>query len=401
MIKPTEWIRTALEEESNPTNIEVKSMYEGFKKQTRSNASYRSFQSMIRKEQRLRKGEKAVTDNLLKGKIREKQVQTEISVLKKENKELVSQSASYQTLVDILTNFNEVPYKFPHARISPIKSDSSRVGFVTFSDFHWGEIVHEEEVFGLNEYSIMIAKERIDELFDQLTDRLVEMNLDTLYIAILGDMVDGIIQPDSLRNSDAHIVEAVVQLADYLALKIVEIAHIVDKIHINTICGNHGRILPGKPNSKSFTGFNFDQFVYHFLERKLKGEVASYKINDSIFDVWDVNGTNIFLTHGQIFGGGGSGYVPIPNGISKNMSKLNSLLQKQGCMPDIAVCGHFHLSATTISLDMVPVYINGSLVGGNEYSINKLCRASRPSQNFFVLEDGQGIIYQSTLYLDK
>ena len=58
------------------------------------------------------------------------------------------------------------------------------------------------------------------------------------------------------------------------------------------------------------------------------------------------------------------------------------------------------MATQTLSFDMVPVYISGSLVGGDEYSINQLCRGSKPSQGFWVIERGIGVKYHSDLIVE-
>jgi hypothetical protein len=67
--------------------------------------------------------------------------------------------------------------------------------------------------------------------------------------------------------------------------------------------------------------------------------------------------------------------------------------------PHYWLYGHFH-QAEQAELVHGERIINGSLVGGSQFSIQKMKRTSRPSQSFFGLAKKKGITWRYNLYLN-
>lgn len=347
-------------------------------------------------------------------KKKEVKLQNEVKLLKAENKELVANAVTYDNAKDI---FNTVvkeyaPLELDAEFVKPKKKGAKKREVVLYiSDIHWGDKVSKKEINGINEYDISIAKERIDSYFAQVKEMITEWGITDATIVLNGDIVEGYIQPDSVRNADIHAVSGVLTVADYLSAHIAETRKYLKKINIYAMVGNHGRMLyAGKPNQKNYVEFSLDALVYNFMKKELKGVVEKFVIPDSIFYVVPVLDRHMLVTHGHTCKGGGNGYQPIPNSISKNITKMIGLvaqsvfehIKKEHYKVDFALIGHFHIPTETYTFDMTPVYVNGSPKGADEFSVQALGKASPPAQRLFYLEEGygnHGVKYAPIIYL--
>ena len=99
--------------------------------------------------------------------------------------------------------------------------------------------------------------------------------------------------------------------------------------------------------------------------------------------VIDIFGYNILLTHGDTV----RGWSGIPYyGVDRQKAKQQALRRKNGGF-DYWFLGHFH---TPTELEG-NTYINGALVGPDEYAKNILHLSSEPIQKLFVFDANYGI----------
>ncbi len=363
------------------------------------NCSYASFSRRFR-ELKVEPKQLLEKPKTIDEKISDFNLKDENKILRNENKMLLDKLVDVERIINSCERAITVyePFSQPELEIS---KNVEREALLSIGDIHYGETVREEETMGIGNYDMVIAKKRIEKVFASAIHNAKELGITTLNIAFIGDIIDGIIQHDSLIGAEAGVVENIIQVADYLAQLVREASKQFSLIRATCVPGNHGRILyAGKPNNKKYVEFNFDTLVYHFIKKELAQIVPNFEIPKSIFTIMPIMDTKVFVTHGHIFGKGGDGYQPIPNNVSKNMAKLNSLIGTIGQKVDFAICGHFHTAIQTLSFDMIPVYVSGSLVGGDDYSINQLCRSGAPSQGFFCIERGVGIKYHSNIKAD-
>jgi|SRR5208282_79514 len=361
---------------------------------------FSSFARRFRELKAERKVEIPDKPKTIEQKISDFNVKDEMSILRSENKLLLDKLVDVERIIQACEKAVQVyqPFSAPEFKSIP---KGNREALLSIGDIHYGEIVSSADTMGIGGYNMSIAKKRLEQVFALAIDSANELGVDVLNIALIGDMIDGIIQHDSLLGMETGVVESIIQIADYIAQLIREASKQFPTIKVVCVPGNHGRILyAGKPNNKKYVEFNFDTLVYNFVKKELAAIVPDFQIPKSIFTIMPIMDTKVFVTHGHIFGGGGNGYSVVPNNIGKNMAKLNSLVGKIGKNVDFSICGHFHVAIETLSFDLIPVYISGSLVGGDEYSINQLCRSSKPSQGFWAIEKGIGIKYHSNLTVD-
>lgn len=86
-------------------------------------------------------------------------------------------------------------------------------------------------------------------------------------------------------------------------------------------------------------------------------------------------------------------------GIQRAMWRLGDLLQGQGIKVHFRLIGHFH---NTGEIDRTPgeIIINGSMIGGTEYSLKRFMEFGRPTQLFMGCHKDIGITWRYPLRLD-
>lgn len=350
-----------------------------------------SFKRSVRK---IASSEKNIAeqDNIkvaLNKKLGDSRLLEEIRILKAENKMLLNNESSIQKLVDIVEKAVVVykPFQAPEVVVREVKEDS--VAIFHISDTHMGEVVSLKDTLNLNEYNTLITKERLDKYFAKALKNSLEVGAKDAVILFGGDLISGIIHDEIIRNSDATVVETILELSDYLSQQIRNLTKYFKNIRVIATVGNHGRILQGKPYYAEFDGLNFETIILHFIKKELRDIVSEFIIPDGIITVFDVFGKNYCLTHGNIFKGG-NGFSLVPNTIPRDSAKLSGFLPKV----DAFFIGHFHVPFISQSfVGGIPVYCNGTTMGANAYSIANFKTVTPPSQNFYVLTKEDGIKY--------
>lgn len=321
-----------------------------------------------------------------------------IKVLQSEVNELKNQHTDYSQLVDLLEEVVEIydPWEPPEFIFS--NHDKERAVVALYSDLHAGELVSLEETHGINEYNQEIMKQRIDKFFTQVFEYAKEIGSSTLYLKMLGDMVNGEIHEELIRNSDLDTTESLILVADYTAKWIQRLSQYFTDIHVIALSGNHGRYSK-KPNFKKAQTLNFDYLAYELIRRETQNIVSSFELPKSPFVIRDIYGFKFLSTHGSNFKGG-TGLSPTSGTWGRDIEKLKGLFQDSGGF-DYAEFAHFHsphLDVPTFS--GVSILVNGAIKGADEFSMNAVKAGSRPSQIVYTVEKGYGVKFRTTLFLD-
>lgn len=237
------------------------------------------------------------------------------------------------------------------------------VPFVLFSDWHVEEEVSREQMHGVNEFSLDIAKQRSASAFTNSL-RLMEMLSRDSLIRRAVCQLGG----DFFSNSIHHELMEINQLrpgdAAHFAKSILEagirywLDHSDLDFHFVCVGGNHGRMTE-KTRISTGSGNSLEVFMYRFLAEAFKGEkrvkfdiAAGNMIYHDIFPNYRLR-----AIHGdQVKYGGGVGGLTIP---------LNKwvMRQDQSVKADLTALGHFHQK-----LDGGNWLVNGSLIGATPYS---------------------------------
>jgi hypothetical protein len=324
-------------------------------------------------------------------------LEEQIKDLRKENKQIISEESETLKILDVLNNIASTYERPKYNRIKLANNKNKKSLVLLLSDLHFDEIVLIEEMYGINEYNPDIAKMRIKSLFAKVVETAILLNVDTLHIEMLGDMINGIIHEGEI-NADLSILESIIQLSDFLCQCIVDVSSYFKTININAVTGNHGRIKQ-KPHYKNKTIKNFEYILYHFMKKELKNIVNKFEIPKSPFMVDDILGYSLLLMHGDSFTGGG-GWSQVPGTIARDVPRISALLSQIGKEIYATCIGHFHVATSIHDFAGKEVIINGTTVGTNEFSIGKLKKGSLPAQTTFLIEENIGIRFRDIILLE-
>jgi hypothetical protein len=270
-----------------------------------------------------------------------------------------------------------------------------------FSDAQIGEEIKKEDTNGFGEYNLQIFSERMDKLVDEAREIVHEQSfsrrIDTLNIAMLGDNVDGLgIYRGQEHHLDALVVEQFLFATEKIAQSILKLLSSFSHINIWGIVGNHGRIGRKGENPSHV---NWDYLLYKNLELLLKNysDRINWNIPKSNWTLAEINGQGFLLLHGDTI----KGWNGIPYyGIDRADSRLTKMLSAFGKTYRYLCLGHHHNPGDMDSPNGEKI-LNGTMVGGSDFSINQLHTSSRPSQWFFGVDEKRGITWRHKILLDE
>jgi hypothetical protein len=268
------------------------------------------------------------------------------------------------------------------------------------SDLHAGETVRAEEMNNINEYNFDICAKRLKYLADSIRDiahnKLKGYKFRKLVIFGLGDIISGQIHDELLEGQEGNIIEWTTNTAYVLAQMIRELLTDFEQIEFVGVVGNHGRFHK-KPRFKS-RYVNWDYVCYQMLSMFLANQKnIKFTIPKSFWTLYDVNGHNFLLLHGDNI----NSSLGIPwYGITRTVANLKELLESKNQKFEYVCLGHFHNRGL---LDRVKgeLMINGSLIGGNEYSIGKMFTSSEACQHFFGVHKKKGTTFSYKLKVQE
>lgn len=321
-----------------------------------------------------------------------------LSELESKYKVLTGEQSLGDRMVEVLLKNVKVLPKVELAWKLPEEGVSKETAVLCLGDFHLGEIVDKEVVCDFGEYNFEIFTQRLKFLAESIKSitikKLRGYQIKKLLIFGLGDMVSGRIHDELIENAE-DIIFQVLNGAYVTAQFILELAQMFPEVEVVGVLGNHGRLTKRRYYKRRY--LNWDFVFYQFLSLFLAGnEQVKCSFPKSFFIVKKIYGWNFLIMHGDTI----RSWMGIPwYGIERAMHKLGDLLQSKGVNIQYKVIGHFH---NTGELDKVPgeIIINGSVIGGTEYSLMALSAFERPTQLLFGVHEEIGTTWRYPLRLD-
>ena len=276
------------------------------------------------------------------------------------------------------------------------------------SDWHWGEVVVPEQVFGVNKFNSAIAKTRMEYCVQKairlLDEHIVHgKDIPGFVLCLGGDMVSGNIHEDLTVTNDS---EMMAQTRDAYRVLYSAVEYIANRykdlpIQIYGVPGNHGRTSK-KPRAKFYAESNFDWLIYTVLEDMVKSSAWSKNIKFFCPPARDLTytlaGHNFRLTHGDAFKGGDSmigALGPVVRGAKKKHSQAMSLPVVTEHF-DTMLVGHWHSY-----LSSPRIIMNGSGKGFDELALtNYGFDFEPPQQALFITHPRWGINYAMPVICD-
>lgn len=271
------------------------------------------------------------------------------------------------------------------------------------SDFHAYETVKPSRVRDFNAYNADIFGLRARGIVENhiAIKRKLEAGegwrFPELVIALNGDLISGTIH-ELERHSDApNVILAVYGAAMVLAQMVRDLAANYEFVRIFCTSGNHGRLPDARRVQQKDPLRNWDAMIA-ILAKEATRNIPHIRwvIPDSYAVGYEIQGWRFVQTHGHEI----NSWNQIPYyGLNRAVTNLNALEASRGMPIHYWLFGHFH------SLSQIPAangetIVNGSLIGGNEFSVNALGKADKPRQLMFGVHREHGITHRWPVGVD-
>jgi hypothetical protein len=324
--------------------------------------------------------------------------------LREEKRELhdVAGEKSLRAMVDAL--FREVVPQIkappPYRPVKPSVARVKETALLKWSDWHYAEVVKAERVRGFNEYDQETSAARVRSVVENARGILARLRrggyeFPRAVIAANGDFVTGSIHDLEKHSNGKTIVESVVECGYLLAEAVRNVA--ADFEHVDVFCtvGNHGRLPDARRMEQKSPLRNWDAMVYFFAQCALRDcKNVTVTIPDAYAVGYEVQGLRFLQQHGHEV----KSWMGIPwYGIERYVARITALEAKRNTAPDVYLFGHFH-TATSLPHSAGETFINGSLIGGNEFSVNALGKADKPTQWLLGVHAEHGVTHRWPVY---
>lgn len=327
---------------------------------------------------------------------------SEIRELKKKVEVLAKENLAHQKLKDSLIKAETHVAKPPKwlTKNTPAKG-APGVPTIFLSDFHWGEVVDEQAVNGINKYDREIALKRfknvVETTIDLCTNHMVNPKYPGLVCALGGDMISGDIHDELAENNDGTNIEHVLDLLDNMTWALERFAKVFGKVFVPCTYGNHSRTYK-QYRHKQAAKTNYDWMLYNLLARHFKNDKRiQFQIPTGFDTVYKVYGVNYLLTHGDRLGvAGGTGIVGMLGPIARGVQKIKQEYHNRNKTIDYVLLGHYHQY-----ISLKGTIVNGSTKGYDEYAYSNRFTSERPQQALWFTHPEYGVTFQVPVVVDE
>jgi len=275
-------------------------------------------------------------------------------------------------IVDFLDELRALKFKKKDAKLYVDKG--TKHACMILSDLHFGEKIIEPTT-GKETYNTEIAYKRMELLTKKIIAHLKKENISHLYIAMIGDMIDGdMVYKNHLFRVEKAAVEQIQDGVKALSKSIKEISKHVKSIEVHCVRGNHG-----VTNYNNIEEDNWDNVVYDMLglvfadNKNVK--ICHYKTNEARVKIGN---KTIIILHGRKFGE----QIKTAAGAKTFRGICAKHKLTDG---DMVFVGDLHTFG--IECDQNKYLIrNGSLADASEYAFT-LQLYSEPEQTLLIIND--------------
>lgn len=263
------------------------------------------------------------------------------------------------------------------------------------SDWHLEERVDPKAVNGLNEYDLEISSARIVKFF-QNGLAMLEMTrgkskIDTLILALLGDLITGYIHDELVESNLLSPTEAILKAYTLIqgGIDFLLDEGKLERLIVPCCVGNHARTTT-KRRISTLVQNSYEWLLYQFLAMLYRDDPrVEFRVADGYFVFADVYGTKLRFHHGDdVKYQGGVGGLTIP--LNKAIAQWN-----KASRADIDVLGHWHTR-----INQRDCVVNGSAIGYSALSIALKTSYELPAQSFFLIHPKWGKTVEIPIFLN-
>lgn len=251
---------------------------------------------------------------------------------------------------------------------------------VILSDFHIGQCFC--SVWG--EYNSDIAKQRLNQLLNEVVAIQKTHNSEKCFISIQGDMLSGNIHKSIQVTNRENVIEQIKMATELISSFCYEVSRAFSEVYMSSVVGNHSRM---DRKDDALHDERLDDIISWGVELSLKHidnfHVLKRNLDNGIADI-NIRNKTYIAVHGD--------YDRYTN------SGVANLCMHLGFIPYAITYGHLHTCAVD-EANGVKMIRGGSLAGsGDDYTIEKRL-SGKPSQMVCVCND-KGVVCYYPIELD-
>ena len=323
-----------------------------------------------------------------------------VAELRKEVTALKKERLSTEEVRRYIFDLKDTPVAVPDwvVKDRAVGPPAHGVPTLLLSDWHYGEVVDPNQIFGVNEFGLKEADNRVRFLAKGTVD-ILQNHLSSDYPGIVlilgGDFVSGTIHEELLITNEKPVMPVVVQVYNNLIWFIERMKEIAGNVQCFCVHGNHSRTFR-KPIYKESALSSYDWLIYTLLDRYFQNDKAvGFNIasgDDLQFKIYNYK---YRLTHGAQFRGG-TGFIGSLAPIVRGEIKKRTTAETLDINYDTLLMGHFHQY-----MQLPHVIVNGSLIGYNEYAFSNNFPFERPQQALWLTHPEHGITFSCPIFCTK
>jgi hypothetical protein len=257
----------------------------------------------------------------------------------------------------------------------------NKEAILMFSDLHIGVNVDD----WYNTFNSSIAEVRVMKLVNDTIKYCKDNNVKKLNFINLGDLVHGLIHVSARIEQQFGVIEQVMIASEIISKALNKLQEAAPEIVYRSCTDNHSRTVANK--HEAIEKDNFGRLVDWFLQERLKNTKIKFvndNLNEDLGKFTLENGKVVMFSHGHL-------------------DTVNQVFQNWvggvGEHVDFMLLGHYH-NEKLKSFQRTRVYINGSIVGPDQYANSKRLY-SNPSQILLVFDNDNIINYSINLDIRK
>jgi len=258
---------------------------------------------------------------------------------------------------------------------------------------HIGEVTHPASLYGLGDYDLKMARARVQNYVDTVIHLAMDKHqgetFPRMWVVMLGDMVNGTIHADLVRNAEFGIERQIVESAQLTAWALRDFAAYFPEVVFIGYPGNHGRIF--KEPEYMDRADNYDTVAYRLVKEMVRDlPNVEVRIPRSLFTIETIEGHNFLFTHGDMIRGwGGISWY----GKNKARANLKELSERLGLRFEYFCTSHFH-TAVTMEETYGETLFTGSSKGPCGFSVGAISVGSDPVWWFYGVHRKRGVSFR-------
>lgn len=282
-----------------------------------------------------------------------------------------------QGLLDAISQLDELPeVKGPFPTLSAGKKEA----ILMFSDLHLGVDCNNF----YNKYNDEIAVKRVSRLVDRTIKYCKANDISRLTVINMGDMVHGIIHTNARIEASLSVTEQIIKASEIISQALNRLQECASEVIYRSVVDNHARAVANK--HEHIEKENFNKIIDWFVEERLKDSKINFmhdNLDDGLGAFTLLNGKTVMFAHGH--------QDTMDNVFQHFVGATEKFFH-------YVLLSHYHTEKMK-TYQGVKIFINGSIVGTEEYALSKRL-FNKPAQKLLIFESDSDDVLDISIDLD-